>query len=411
MKKLRLSLFIIAATLVSYKIFATTSQELDSQLQGTLNHYLATTGKIEKSTAGSVTVYMPGSDDNYIIRNYVAGKMGYPPQLKSVKKGDLFQIGSITKSFTAAMILQLQAEGKLSLQDKLGKCLPEYSQWKDITIEQLLNMTSGIPSYTKNPAFIDRIYAKNDTHYPFEALIQYAEPNKPIKKSDIGKFDYSNTNYVLAGKIIELAGHDSYANQLKKRILDPLHLYNTFYITGLDWKEKMAALKPRLVHGYYQDENTHKMVDITEGNLSWAGPAGGIISTTDDIAHWVVALFDGRIFPEASRQTQLKALKKMTSVTDKQTLLKLNPKNPAGFGLGVSAFYLPKAGGTFWAYEGSGQGYRMQFIYKPCNHIVIVAALNSKAGEGSGEGDQIKALSLQLYNDVMKLYPKLNCLE
>lgn len=87
------------------------------------------------------------------VQTVVHGTMGYPPLSQPVTPNNLFDIGSITKSFTSLLLLQLQTENKLTLDDRLGKWLPQYPNWKEVTLRQLLNMTSGIPNYSEDKEF------------------------------------------------------------------------------------------------------------------------------------------------------------------------------------------------------------------------------------------------------------------
>ena len=124
---------------------------------------------------------------------------------KPIGPDTLFQIGSNTKAFTAALILKLEAAGKLRLDDTIGRWLPQYPAWKDVTIRSLLNMTSPIPNYSETVE-IGKIEAA-DIHHQFsdKDLIGFVDPANGHSFPPATGWFYSNTNYILAGLIIEAA--------------------------------------------------------------------------------------------------------------------------------------------------------------------------------------------------------------
>lgn len=142
---------------------------------------------------------------------------------RPVNSKALWQIGSNTKAFTSVLLLQLEAEGKLSIRDKLGKWLPQYPAWRDVTIKQLLSMTSGIPSYTEQNPFLKDFDANPSTRFTLERLMSYVE-GLPLGPA---KYEYSNTNYLLAQMIVERASHDTYQERLAERIIEPLGMNDT----------------------------------------------------------------------------------------------------------------------------------------------------------------------------------------
>ena len=121
------------------------------------------------------------------------------------------------------ILLQLEAEGKLSINDPIGKWLPQYPAWRHITIRQLLDMTSRIPDYTIQPAFVTALAANpaSPLHRGPAGLLRRRPPAQPQG------LHYSNTDYILAQMIIERVTHDTYADQLTRRIITPLRLHST----------------------------------------------------------------------------------------------------------------------------------------------------------------------------------------
>jgi D-alanyl-D-alanine carboxypeptidase len=209
--------------------------ELRAALQRVLDAHLAAHAKIEHISAISLSVSLHGSTQNI---NVAAGAT---PQ-------QLWQIGSITKSFTAATILQLEAEGRLSIDQTVGHWLPEYPAWRRVTIRRLLNMTSGIPTFDLVPAW-QRDYAK-DPHRNFTAaeLIAYLYPGRPHAPPPTTGWSYSNTNYLLAQLIIERATHHSYASEIERRFLrSSIGLASTYYSAT----QYPRAVRDRMVPGYF----------------------------------------------------------------------------------------------------------------------------------------------------------------
>jgi D-alanyl-D-alanine carboxypeptidase len=145
------------------------SAALRASLRSDLDRYLTARRKAEHISAVGLRVTFRGSQPAI---NLTAGTTRYDGGVP-VSSGALWQIGSNTKAFTAVMLLQLEAEGKLSINDPLGKWLPQYPAWRGITIKRLLDMTSGIPGYTGQPAFVRADAAAPGRHFSAARLVSY----------------------------------------------------------------------------------------------------------------------------------------------------------------------------------------------------------------------------------------------
>jgi D-alanyl-D-alanine carboxypeptidase len=300
--------------------------------------------------------------------NLAAGSTRYRGG-RPISLNNLWQIGSNTKAFTAVMVLQLEAARKLSIHDRLGKWLPQYRAWRGITIKQLLNMTSGIQDALAQPAFLRAYAAAPNQVFSSKRLVSYEDglPRKP-------GWVYSNTNYVLAQMIIERVTRDSYADQLRRRIIGPLGLHDLFsgaaryprsVITRLPagYYHISPGAMPDLASLFNKDQSRYPVA---------ASASGGIVSSPGDVAKWDRALFTGRELP----RKQQRELQSLISEKTGKPIKKTTRADPAGFGLGVSQLTDP-ALGRVWAYLGSTLGFRFLLIYVPRSGSTIAIGANS----------------------------------
>ena len=216
------------------------------RVQAALDTWLASRAPIEKVTG--IAAYISFGAAGPAIEAF-AGKVGRDPNASLVDQYTLYQMGSTSKSFTVAVILQLEAAGKLSISDMVGKWLPEYPEWKDVTIQRLLNMTSGIPNYSETE-WISRAWANEPTRaFTLKELADAAYPSStnqlPVSKG----YYYSNTNYVLAAMIAEKAAGKSFRNLVHELVIEPYGLTSTFYEAS-SYPESVIK---RLSHGYFEN--------------------------------------------------------------------------------------------------------------------------------------------------------------
>ena len=284
---------------------------------------------------------------------------------------NLWQIASISKSYFSAILLQLEAESeagslpvKFNLNQKLKYWLPQYPNWGNVTIKQLLNMTSGIYSYTELP--ISQMVLNNPKKiWTLDEIVNLAYQHNPNTYFYPGDgWHYSDTDYIIVGQLIEkiyrkITGHRvSLETILEQRILSKLKLNNTYYYPSGLPKDLLA----RMVHGY----NYYTGKDFTALNLSIAGPSGGIISNPKEIANWIEALFDGEVLPKK----QMKELLSLVSMNDGEPVAITSTKNEPAYSLGLTEQYSEKLGAT-WLYEGLSSGYSAGYFYVPKYHVVI----------------------------------------
>ena len=263
---------------------------------------------------------------------------------------DRFRVGSITKTFTATVILQLAAEHKLSLDDTVEKWLPGLVRGNGhdgsrITIRHLLNMTSGIFNYAMDekalswivgPAFLGHRF---DRYRP-EQLVRIAMSHPPTFEPGTS-WGYSNTNACLAGMIIERVTGRTLADEITHRITRPLDLAGT-YLPG----DKETSI--RGPHGrHYSKLNlpdaNAKIYDVTELNPSGGWAAGGMISTVEDLNRFFSALLRGRLLPAAQQR-------EMFTMVPTQAWI---PSTT--YGLGISSVKL-SCGVTVWGMGGAING-------------------------------------------------------
>lgn len=395
---LTLALFLVSPTIFS-------KPSLKEDLQQIIYEYYKTHHEKENFTAISASVLVPKDKiiDKKEIHTVVIGTMGLTPFDKPITPDNVFEIGSITKSFTAFILLQLQTEGKLSLQDPLGKWLPQYPQWKNVTLRQLLNMTSSIPNYSINATFEQKVLKNLNYAWTNKELLTYAHPDKPLTKNNDNLYEYNNSNYILAALVIEKVTNDTFENQLKKRLLNQPTLANTYYPTGADGKAVEKAILKNKVHGYMYNPETKQLVDTINNDLSYGGAAGAIVATTENVVQWVQLLYHGTLINPIYRENALSELESIVSLKTGKPIKAVTPEDPAGFGLGIASRYDTDTKQRFWVYKGSSLGYTVMYYWKPCNNVTTVVAINSKGNE------PIDTLNIQLYKAILKHNPKLDC--
>ena len=378
-------LYGLAGTVAAAPAAASAPLPVTAQIQHLLDEYLAQRAKVEGISG--VSLYVSLGDPGPVIEAF-AGNDGRDDQAP-INGDTLFQIGSNTKHFEAAVILKLEAQGKLNIRQTLGHWLPEYPAWSRVTIRQLLNMTSPIPNYSETDA-IGGTMGKDPKHsFTQPQLIHaaYPRPDNPLPTPS--GFFYSNTNNMLAALIIQKASGKSFQEWLEKEIFPQVGLYNSYYAEGV-YSQKVLA---RVTRGLfmnpecldYQPKPCKESLlapllghDMSATNLSWAGAAGAIVSNPRDLAKWIRALFGGRVIP----QQQLNEMMTTVSMKTGQEIAHATEADPQAFGLDLAQAYNKELGGNYWFYQGETLGYRVIFAYWPQYDLVVTIATNSQPPPG-----------------------------
>jgi D-alanyl-D-alanine carboxypeptidase len=259
---------------------------------------------------------------------------------------DRYRVGSITKTFVATVLLQLEAEGTLSLDDTVEEWLPGAVRGNGhdgsrVTLRQLLNHTSGIYNYTEDEEFGRTYFLKDgffqhryDTRKPAE-LVALAMTHKPSFEPGTS-WNYSNTNYVLAGMVIEKATGRPYGTEIRERIIKPLHLK----ATSVPGTRVTVPQPSSRAYAKLAETTTGPTYDVTKLNPSLAWAAGEMISDSKDLNRFYSALLRGRLLPREQ-------LAEMT------TTIPLDEAN--GYGLGLAKSEL-SCGVTVWGHGGGIHG-------------------------------------------------------
>ncbi|MEW2392425.1 serine hydrolase [Streptomyces venezuelae] len=268
-------------------------------------------------------------------RMYTAG-VGDLATGAAVPRDGQVRIGSNTKAFTAVVVLQLVAEGRIRLDDTVDTYLPGVVRGhgidgRKIKVRQILQQTSGLPNYTKGD-LRPRYYEPREL---LDIALEYESEFDPGED-----WAYSNTNYVLAGLIVEKVTRHSIAEEIDRRIIKRLGLRHTYFPAPRD-----ATIREPHPKGYLQEAPGAPLRDITELDPSWTWAAGQLISTNSDVNRFYAALLTpGRLLPEPQ-------LDQMRTTVAADYFGK-----GARYGLGIVSRPL-SCGGLYWGHGGSYPGY------------------------------------------------------
>ncbi|GAA3378190.1 serine hydrolase domain-containing protein [Streptomyces racemochromogenes] len=274
-----------------------------------------------------------------------------------------FRIGSNTKTFTATLVLQLVADGRIALDGTVDDHLPEYGLDRRITVRMLLQHTSGLFNFTgeyyedgtiapgidwQGQEWVDKLL---HTYRP-EELVRFALA-RPARFEPGTDWSYANTNYVLLRLLVEKVVGRPFAEEMRERLLTPLGLTGTFL------PESSPEIAEPHAHGYYtyQDGEEWKTADVTRANPSWISAAGDMISTTKDLHTFFSALMSGELLP-ADLLDQMR-----------------DPHTKFAYGLGL--IVQETEHGTLYTHNGGFWGWGALMYSSPDGRTTLTASLTS----------------------------------
>jgi D-alanyl-D-alanine carboxypeptidase len=361
---------------------AAPSEKLKTDLQSDLDAYLKDRGSKEHLSSLSLSVSLASTQPTL---NVTSGTTTYGGTTK-VTPASLYQIGSNTKAFTAVAVLQLEAQGRLSIDAPIGAYLPQYPAYAKLTLRRLLNMTSGLDSYDNTPAWEKSYVANPAAKVPADTLIRLIYPG--IKYQPPGsKYAYSNTGYLLAQEVVAARSKSHSFEKEMARIIESAGLHDTYYTSYL----YAPAIANRVVAGYYENDDAYfgSLLgrNMTPDSLSWAQGAGSIVSTPSDLIAWARALYVGnKLLPER----QHRELLSLISLKTAKPLASATAAEPAGFGLGVAQRYDQK-NGAYWFYQGETLGFRAVHLDFPKSGLIVAVFANSRPTKANSHLPQLFA--------------------
>lgn len=302
---------------------------------------------------------------------------------------DHFRIGSNTKTMTSTVILQLVEEGKLKLNDPIGKFVKGVPNGNRITIRELSEMRSGLYSYTFDPGFNATLDKSPKKGWTSAELLKIAFKHKP-NFAPGKEYEYSNTNIVLLGVVIEELTGMSASQAFEERIFKPLGMTHTELPARTNWK-----LPEPHAEGYQFGTNVEtidsyavpkadqaaaldgslKPLNETDANPSWAWTAGGAISTPADLATYVKAMVGGGLLDKQMQKVRMNSIRPVVP----------GQKGGVGYGLGIAQF-----APNILGHDGQLPGFSSFMVYDIKTGDTVIISANLSASPVTGENAAVE---------------------
>lgn len=325
------------------------------------------TARMEQVIAAEATTFMGAvlvAQDGRIILDKAVGDANIEWDIDNTTDTK-FRIGSVTKQFTAVLVLMLAEEGKVDLDAPIKDYWPASpASWDKVTVRHLLHHTSGIPNVTDFEDFRTQKYLPKTDE---EMIARFA--GEPLEFEPGSKWDYSNSGYLLLTEVVEAASGQDYESFLRSRILNPLGMANS----GID---NSAAILPKRAAGYSPAESGVANTDYV--NMGIPRGAGAMYSTTGDLLKWQQGLFGGKLLKPESLAAYV---------------------SPAEFEIGDNARYALGVAvtrddeGTMYSHSGGIEGFSAWLGYDPDRKITVAVLANLNGGAATKIGGELMTLA------------------
>ncbi|MET7696383.1 serine hydrolase domain-containing protein [Streptomyces sp. NPDC005485] len=309
----------------------------------------------------AVGLWMPGKGC-YVRATGVADTATREPMTT-----DLYvRIGSETKTFTVTALLKLVDDGRIRLDDPISRYVHGVPNGRHITLRHLAEMRSGLFPYSADPDFVHDLLSDPSRPFTPRELLAYGFKHRNTFAPGT-QFQYSNSNLILLGLVIEkVSGHRA-ADFIHHRVLRPAHLGHTLFPSGPEFPEPHAR-------GYTNQTLSGEVEDSTDWNPSWAWSAGAMISNLHDLRRWAKTVATGTLLsPETQRQR-----------------LKMLPTGHPGTSYGLGIF---RSGGWI-GHNGSIPGYETVTVYLPSRKATLVLMLNTDITHAGQEPSSLVARAI-----------------
>ncbi len=302
-----------------------------------------------------VSVSAPGKGE-YVRSFGIADKATGAPMTPNLN----MRIGSETKTFTVTALLELVDEGKVGLDDPIGKYIEGVPNGDRITLRQLAGMRSGLFNYSADEGFFKALTSDPYRSFTPQELLAYSFKH-PVLFEPGAEFSYCNTNLILLGLVVEKVSGDPLADYIAREVVKPAGLQHTLFPAGAEFPRPHA-------HGYTNQTASGKTEDATGWNPSWGWAAGAMISDLRDLRSWAKTLATGTLLTPATQAERLKTESALPG---------------AGYGLGIFDVQ------GWIGHNGSLPGYESLTVYLPEPQATMVVLLNTDI---TAEGEEPSTL-------------------
>ena len=299
------------------------------------------------------------------------------------RAGDRMRIASVAKAFSGAVALNLLRSGRLSLDDTIEAVLPTLPKaWGKVTVRELLNHTSGVPDYTKSEAFVKQVETNPRAYVSPRTVIGWVA-SEPLQFKPDTKYEYSNTDNIIVGLMVEAVSHETYAKALQKIVFGPAKLTQT----SLPTKVKIPT---PFIHGYMTEAGAEPQDASEFLNPAGAWASGGIVSTPRDLNAFIRGDLGLQFFDKAEQEQQMRWWPGGES----------SPPGPGKNSAGLALFRYQTRCGTVYGHTGNFPGYTQFAAATADGTRAVTTTLNIPAPTGSLLG-QLRQVQTEAVCDLL----------